>query len=51
MRLAGGQGSDPKMTGDELKLELQRLATTVDAAYKRYEEAERGLLRLLAESP
>lgn len=51
VRLAGGQGSDPKIAGDELKLELQRLATTVDAAYKRYEEAERGLLRLLAESP
>lgn len=51
VRLAGGQGSDPKMAGDELKIELQRLATTVDAAYNRYEEAERGLLRLLAESP
>lgn len=51
VRLAGGQGSDPQMSGDELKMELQRLATSVDAAYKRYEEAERGLLRLLAESP
>lgn len=51
VRLAGGQGSDPQMTGDELKLELQRLATIVEDAYGRYEDAERGLLRLLAESP
>lgn len=51
VRLAGGKGSDPSMTTDELTDELRRLAAVVEQAYGRYEFAERGLLELLAESP
>ena len=38
-------------SGDELAAELMRLASVVEQAYGRYEQAERGLLGLLAESP
>ena len=44
-------GSDNKTGGDEFAAELLRLASVVEQAYGRYEQAERGLLGLLAESP
>ena len=46
VRMQGDAGS-----GDELAAELMRLASVVEQAYGRYEQAERGLLGLLAESP
>ncbi len=51
VRLAGGKGSDSAMSSEDLAAELLRLAALVDQAYGRYEEAERGLLRVWADSP
>ena len=45
------QGGGSEESGDEFAAELLRLASVVEQAYGRYEEAERGLLGLLAGSP
>lgn len=45
------QGGDDVGDGEDFAAELLRLASVVQQAYGRYEQAERGLLDLLSESP
>ncbi len=45
------QGGDDVGDGEDFAAELLRLASVVQQAYGRYEQAERGLLDLLTESP
>lgn len=45
------QGGTDVGGGDDFAAELLRLASVVQQAYGRYEQAERGLLDLLSESP
>ena len=48
VRMSAGNTSK---NGEEFAAELMRLASIVEQAYGRYEQAERGLLGLLSESP